>query len=73
MGRPDVARIKRDAEVAAAEADRDTPSSGPKQHALRPLPKQADQERVAAETASLAKQAEGRARTWISKKLATWK
>jgi len=59
MGRPDVARIKRDADVATAEADRDTAIR--RALALREsavAKAQADQERVAAETASLAKQAE---------------
>jgi flotillin len=59
MGRPDVARIKRDADVAAAEADRDTAiKRAEAQHALAIAKAQADQERVAAETSSLAKQAE---------------
>ena len=59
MGRPDVARIKRDADVATAEAERDTAIK--RAIALREsavAKAQADQERVAAETASLAKQAE---------------
>ncbi len=59
MGRPDIARIKRDADVATAEADRDTAIK--RALALREsavAKAQADQERVAAETASLAKQAE---------------
>jgi flotillin len=59
MGRPDVARIKRDADVAAAEAERDTAIR--RANALREsaiAKAQADQERVIAETASLAKQAE---------------
>src|SRR5262249_24019427 len=58
MGRPDIARIKRDADVAAAEADRDTAIR--RAIALREAAiakAQADQERVAAETASLARQA----------------
>src|SRR6202795_1762071 len=59
MGRPDVARIKRDAEVAAAEADRDIAiKRAESQRAAAVAKAQADQERVAAETASLAKQAE---------------
>src|SRR3984893_42154 len=59
MGRPDVARIKRDAEVAAAEADRDIAiKRAESQRAAAVAKTQADQERVAAETASLAKQAE---------------
>jgi flotillin len=59
MGRPDVARIRRDAEIAAAEAERDTAIR--RAHALREsavAKAAADQERVIAETASLAKQAE---------------
>src|SRR5216110_2787832 len=59
MGRPDVARIKRDADVAAAEADRDIAiKRAEAQRASAIARAQADQERVAAETASLAKQAE---------------
>ena len=59
MGRPDVARIKRDAEVATAEADRDIAiKRAEAQRAAAVAKAQADQERVAAETASLAKQAE---------------
>src|SRR6266576_4174340 len=59
MGRPDVARIKRDAEIAAAEAERDTAIR--RAIALREAAvakASADQERVLAETLSLAKQAE---------------
>jgi flotillin len=59
MGRPDVARIKRDAEIAAAEAERDTAIK--RAEALRASAiarAQADQERVLAETLSQAKQAE---------------
>ncbi len=59
MGRPDVARIKRDADVAAAEADRDTAirrALATRESAVAKA--QADQDRVQAETASLAKQAE---------------
>jgi flotillin len=59
MGRPDVARIKRDADVAAAEAERDTAIK--RAQALREsaiAKAQADQERVLAETLSLAKQSE---------------
>jgi len=59
MGRPDIARIKRDAEVAAAEADRDIAIKRAEAQRASAIAKaQADQERVAAETASLAKQAE---------------
>src|SRR5580698_1070770 len=59
MGRPDVARIKRDADVAAAEADRDTAirrAVASREAAVAKA--QADQERVLAETLSQAKQAE---------------
>jgi flotillin len=59
MGRPDVARIKRDADVAAAEADRDTAirrALATRESAVAKA--QADQERVLAETLSQAKQAE---------------
>lgn len=59
MGRPDIVRIKRDAEIAAAEAERDTAIK--RAIALREsavAKAAADQERVLAETLSLAKQAE---------------
>src|SRR5260221_8002208 len=59
MGRPDVARIKRDADVAAAEAERDTTiKRAEAQRASAIARAQADQERVLAETLSLAKQSE---------------
>ncbi|HKD29320.1 MAG TPA: SPFH domain-containing protein [Xanthobacteraceae bacterium] len=59
MGRPDIARIKRDADVASAEADRDTAikrALAAREAAVAKA--QADQERVLAETLSQAKQAE---------------
>src|SRR6185437_5055136 len=59
MGRPDVARIKRDADVAAAEAERDTAikrAQAQRESAIARA--KADQERVLAETLSQAKQAE---------------
>ncbi len=59
MGRPDVARIRRDAEIATAEAERDTAIR--RAIALREAAvakASADQERVLAETMSMAKQAE---------------
>lgn len=59
MGRPDIARIRRDAEIAAAEAERDTAIR--RAVALREAAvakAAADQERVLAETQSMAKQAE---------------
>src|SRR5437667_5534650 len=59
MGRPDIARIKRDADVAAAEAERDTAiKRADAQRAAAVAKAQADQERVMAETLSAAKQAE---------------
>jgi flotillin len=59
MGRPDVARIKRDADVATAEADRDTAiKRALAQREAAVAKAQADQERVLAETLSLGKQAE---------------
>src|SRR3954462_7171558 len=59
MGRPDVARIKRDADVATAEAERDTAIKTAQAHREASIARaQADQERVIAETASQAKQAE---------------
>src|SRR5271165_4883755 len=59
MGRPDIARIKRDADVATAEAERDTAIKRAESLRASAVAKaQADQERVLAETLSLAKQAE---------------
>src|SRR5689334_17297650 len=59
MGRPDIARIKRDADVAAAEADRDTAIRRAEAMRAAAVAKaQADQERVLAEALSMAKQAE---------------
>jgi flotillin len=59
MGRPDVARIKRDADVANAEAERDTAikrAEASRESAIATA--KADQERVLAQTLSQAKQAE---------------
>src|SRR6202790_599904 len=57
MGKPDVARIKRDADVATAEADRDTAIKRALAQRESAVAKaQADQERVLAETLSQAKQ-----------------
>jgi flotillin len=59
MGRPDIARIKRDADVAAAEAERDTAirrAEATREAAVARA--KADQERVLAEALSLAAQAE---------------
>src|SRR5436305_3444760 len=59
MGRPDVARIKRDAEMATADAERDTAMKRAVASREAAVAKaQADQQRVEAETASQAKQAE---------------
>jgi flotillin len=59
MGRPDIARVKRDAEIATAEAERDTAirrAQAAREAAVSKA--QADQERVLAETLSLTKQSE---------------
>jgi flotillin len=59
MGRPDIARIKRDADVAAAEAERDTAiRRAEATRAAAVAVSQADRERVLAEALSLAAQAE---------------
>jgi flotillin len=59
MGRPDVARIKRDADVATAEAERDTAIKRAEAEREAAVARaKADQERVLAETLSQAKQAE---------------
>src|SRR6202521_4718670 len=70
MGRPDVARIKRDADVAAAEADRDTAikrAVAARESAAAKA--QADQERVLAETLSQTKQAEAQSDLEVKKAL----
>jgi flotillin len=59
MGRPDVARVKREADIAQAEAERDTAirrAMATREAAVAQAA--ADQERVIAQTASEAKQAE---------------
>jgi flotillin len=59
MGQPDIARIKREADIATAEAERDTAIRRAQAMREAAIAKaQADQERVMAETASAAKQAE---------------
>ena len=59
MGRPDVARIKRDADVAAAEAERDTAiKRADAMRAAAVAKAEADKARVLAETISQAAQAE---------------
>ncbi len=68
MGRPDIVRIKRDAEIAAAEAERDTAirrANATRESAVAKAA--ADQERVLAETQSLAKQAAAQRDLDISK------
>ena len=72
MGRPDIARIKRDADVASAEAERDTAiKRAEATRAASVATAQADQERVMAQTLSLAKQAEAQRDLEIKK--ATYK
>src|SRR5205085_6770859 len=72
MGRPDIARIKRDADVASAEAERDTAiKRAEATRAAAVATSQADQERVMAQTLSLAKQAEAQRDLEIKK--ATYK
>jgi flotillin len=72
MGRPDIARVKRDADVAAAEAERDTAIKRAEATRAAAVAKaQADQERVMAETLSAAKQAE--AQRDLEVKKATYK
>jgi flotillin len=59
MGRPDIARVKREADIAQAEAERDTAirrAMAMREAAVAQA--QADQERVIAQTASETKQAE---------------
>ncbi|HSY00888.1 MAG TPA: SPFH domain-containing protein [Acidobacteriaceae bacterium] len=68
MGRPDIVRIKRDADIASAEAERDTAirrANATREAAVAKAA--ADQERVLAETQSLAKQAEAQRDLDISK------
>src|ERR1700750_348835 len=68
MGRPDIARIKRDAEMATADAERDTAIK--RATALREsavAKALADQERVIAETASATRQAEAQRNLEIKK------
>jgi flotillin len=70
MGRPDIARIKRDADVAAAEAERDTAiKRAEAQRAAAVARAQADQERVLAEALSSAKQAEAQRDLEVKKAL----
>ena len=59
MGRPDIARIRRDADVATVEAERDTAiqrANAKREAAVAEA--QADQDRVIAQTASMTRQAE---------------
>ncbi len=62
MGKPDIARIKKEADIAAAEAERDTAirrAEAQRESAIAQA--HADQERIIAETASLTRQAEAQA------------
>jgi flotillin len=68
MGRPDVVRMRRDADIAAAEAERDTAirrANATREAAVAKAA--ADQERVLAEAQSLAKQAAAQRDLDISK------
>src|SRR3989454_2000042 len=68
MGKPDVARIKRDADVATAEASRDTAvATAAAQLSAAVATAEADQKRIEAQTASLAKQAEAQRELDIKK------
>src|SRR5437879_3992220 len=68
MGKPDVARIKRDADVAAAEASRDTVvATAAAQLSAAVATAEADQKRIEAQTLSLAKQAEAQRELDIKK------
>jgi flotillin len=72
MGLPDIARIRRDAQIAMAEAERDTAIR--RAIALREAAvakSSADQERVLAETMSLGKQAEAQRDLDVQKALYT--
>ena len=68
MGRPDIARIKAEADIAASEAERDTvmKQAGYMREAAVARA-QADQERVLAETLSQAKQAEAQKELAVKK------
>lgn len=70
MGKPDIARIKRDADIATSEAERDTAmkQAGYMREAAVARA-QADQERVLAETLSQAKQAEAQKDLAVKKAL----
>ena len=68
MGRPDIVRIKRDAEIATAEAERDTAIKRAEATRAAAIAKaKADQERVEAETASMAKQADAQRELEVKK------
>ncbi len=70
MGKPDIARIKRDADIATVEAERDTAirqATTMRESAVARA--QADQERVLAETQSQAKQAEAQKDLAVKKAL----
>jgi flotillin len=70
MGKPDIARIRRDADIATVEAERDTAirqATTMREAAVARA--QADQERVLAETLSQAKQAEAQKELAVKKAL----
>jgi flotillin len=70
MGKPDIVRIKRDADIAAAETSRDTAiKQAITQREAAVAKAQADQERVLAETLSQAKQAEAQKDLAVKKAL----
>ena len=65
MGRPDIARIKKEADIAAAEADRDTAIKQAETMRESAVARsQADQERVIAETGLADPPGRGRSATW---------
>jgi flotillin len=68
MGKPDIARVKRDADVATAEAERDTAiKRAEAMRAAAVARAQADQERVLAETLSQTAQAEANRNLEVNK------
>ncbi|MGD0991370.1 MAG: SPFH domain-containing protein [Gemmatimonadales bacterium] len=70
MGKPDIARIRRDADIATVEAERDTAiRQATTMREASVARAQADQERVLAETLSQAKQAEAQKELAVKKAL----
>jgi len=72
MGRPDVARIKRDADVAAAEADRDTPSNAQRRSALRQSPRRRPTRSVLPPRPLRSRSRRKRNATWTSRRPTFW-